>query len=102
MLFVGTSIIHPSTEGVFLLCNILDLLIYSSKIKRPVIFEADNVEIINNYAMLFSVDGKALDEIMAKCANYNNQDVLLYLQDGQVAVRNEEKNKVELYQVKKT
>lgn len=31
MLFVGTSIIHPSTEGVFLLCNILDLLIYSFK-----------------------------------------------------------------------
>ena len=30
MLFVGTSIIHPSTEGVFLLCNILDLLIYSN------------------------------------------------------------------------
>ena len=33
MLFVGTSIIHPSTEGVFLLCNILDLLIYSIKYK---------------------------------------------------------------------
>ena len=33
MLFVGTSIIHPSTEGVFLLCNILDLLIYSYNIK---------------------------------------------------------------------
>lgn len=32
MLFVGTSIIHPSTEGVFLLCNILDLLIYSLEI----------------------------------------------------------------------
>ena len=32
MLFVGTSIIHPSTEGVFLLCNILDLLIYSLQI----------------------------------------------------------------------
>ena len=31
MLFVGTSIIHPSTEGVFLLCNILDLLIYSKE-----------------------------------------------------------------------
>ena len=31
MLFVGTSIIHPSTEGVFLLCNILDLLIYSTE-----------------------------------------------------------------------
>ena len=32
MLFVGTSIIHPSTEGVFLLCNILDLLIYRLEI----------------------------------------------------------------------
>ena len=29
MLLIGTSIIHHSTEGVFLLCNILDLLIYS-------------------------------------------------------------------------
>ena len=35
MLFVGTSIIHPSTEGVFLLCNILDLLIYRSIFKVP-------------------------------------------------------------------
>ena len=46
MLFVGTSIIHPSTEGVFLLCNILDLLIYSmylfedaAKQKRATLFE---------------------------------------------------------------
>ena len=31
MLFVGTSIIHHSTEGVFLLCNILDLLIYRNE-----------------------------------------------------------------------
>ncbi len=45
MLFVGTSIIHPSTEGVFLLCNILDLLIYSKLLtivnllyKFPIIF----------------------------------------------------------------
>ena len=39
MLFVGTSIIHPSTEGVFLLCNILDLLIYSLKnaLKHPTV-----------------------------------------------------------------
>ena len=35
MLFVGTSIIHPSTEGVFLLCNILDLLIYSMEEVLP-------------------------------------------------------------------
>lgn len=31
MLFVGTSIIHHSTEGIFILCNIWDLLIYSIK-----------------------------------------------------------------------
>lgn len=35
MLFVGTSIIHPSTEGVFLLCNILDLLIYRIVVVFP-------------------------------------------------------------------
>jgi len=29
MLFVDTSIIHYSSEGVLILCNILDLLIYS-------------------------------------------------------------------------
>ena len=34
MLFVGTSIIHPSTEGVFLLCNILDLLIYRTHFEK--------------------------------------------------------------------
>ena len=39
MLFVGTSIIHPSTEGVFLLCNILDLLIYSIEEKCIVLYE---------------------------------------------------------------
>ena len=37
MLFVGTSIIHPSTEGVFLLCNILDLLIYSIQLKITIL-----------------------------------------------------------------
>ena len=31
MLFVDTSIIHYSSEGVLILCNILDLLIYSNK-----------------------------------------------------------------------
>ena len=37
MLFVGTSIIHHSTEGVFLLCNILDLLIYSYRKKFSIL-----------------------------------------------------------------
>ena len=34
MLFVGTSIIHHSTEGIFILCNIWDLLIYSYNGKK--------------------------------------------------------------------
>ena len=34
MLFVDTSIIHYSSEGVLILCNILDLLIYSLKYKN--------------------------------------------------------------------
>ena len=33
MLFVDTSIIHYSSEGVLILCNILDLLIYSNNVK---------------------------------------------------------------------
>ena len=38
MLFVGTSIIHHSTEGIFILCNIWDLLIYSIKDGMVVVF----------------------------------------------------------------
>ena len=52
MLFVGTSIIHPSTEGVFLLCNILDLLIYSSLYKQKIIEAKELVQmlfVIENY-----------------------------------------------------
>ena len=47
MLFVGTSIIHPSTEGVFLLCNILDLLIYSYQFKKVI------KKVINNVLIAF-------------------------------------------------
>lgn len=36
MLFVGTSIIHHSTEGIFILCNIWDLLIYSIIFKKQI------------------------------------------------------------------
>ena len=45
MLFVGSSIIHPSTEGVFLLCNILDLLIYRYKKK----IEWEEFSVIRRY-----------------------------------------------------
>lgn len=37
MLFVDTSIIHHSSEGVLILCNILDLLIYSYKLKKQAV-----------------------------------------------------------------
>ena len=58
MLFVGTSIIHPSTEGVFLLCNILDLLIYSYEFKNAKVSDEDCVFIgqYENY-IYYSTDG---------------------------------------------
>ena len=44
MLFVDTSIIHYSSEGVLILCNILDLLIYSFKSNDHI----DYNELLNN------------------------------------------------------
>ncbi len=57
MLFVGTSIIHHSTEGVFLLCNILDLLIHrvysgSSKTSATYVFPAVTVSHKNEDAVI--------------------------------------------------
>ena len=54
MLFVGTSIIHPSTEGVFLLCNILDLLIYSLVIECAIagVFSVIGYSLIVNGIMV--------------------------------------------------
>ena len=70
MLFVGTSIIHPSTEGVFLLCNILDLLIYSYKAdcQYPQKFPEylDNLHrlgIVEVYYERFLVDEKYYEEL---------------------------------------
>ena len=59
MLFVGTSIIHPSTEGVFLLCNILDLLIYSRKHKM-MINQTVSIGILKNdlIYILLETDGQ--------------------------------------------
>ena len=55
MLFVGTSIIHHSTEGIFILCNIWDLLIYSLQFKREadanVVKENDQIIIKEFYPM---------------------------------------------------
>lgn len=47
MLFVGTSIIHHSTEGIFILCNIWDLLIYSSElsVSKGVVVCSEHIEL---------------------------------------------------------
>ena len=66
MLFVGTSIIHPSTEGVFLLCNILDLLIYSNKessLLQSIYKETgDSEERVDRFAKL--IDGVSQSDIL--------------------------------------
>ena len=66
MLFVGTSIIHPSTEGVFLLCNILDLLIY--RLISKLIVKSDRF-IKDDYEIDFSNDMETLSSmtIFEKC-----------------------------------
>lgn len=63
MLFVGTSIIHPSTEGVFLLCNILDLLIYSFKEQRE--YETIDDDIAALEEKIASID----DQMMKNATN---------------------------------
>ena len=96
MLFVGTSIIHPSTEGVFLLCNILDLLIYrlyinfGSTAGGDAILSYFNGEIVEqkmyNYgfryiegANLFRDFGGHMDEYYDKIYTLENGNfVLLY------------------------
>lgn len=57
MLFVDTSIIHYSSEGVLILCNILDLLIYSfspifisdTKIRRVFYNIATSLKLTSDY-----------------------------------------------------
>ena len=58
MLFVGTSIIHPSTEGVFLLCNILDLLIYSyhTRFALPLYNNKNKTEEYNVYTVCLVIN----------------------------------------------
>ena len=75
--------------------------IWISMIKKPLSFDAENIEVDDSFDMLFDSDGHANDEVTVPCANYNNQDVLLYLQDGYIPVKNKSKDVYELYYVKK-
>ena len=70
MLFVGTSIIHPSTEGVFLLCNILDLLIYSKyneNVSRTIMDNCGNLIYLHTREISFL-------EYISKLAGQNEFD----------------------------
>ena len=63
MLFVDTSIIHYSSEGVLILCNILDLLIYSYIIDFAMDAEWDDLKrreqlraLFTSWCFIFGVD----------------------------------------------
>ena len=75
--------------------------IWISMIKNPLSFDVENIEIDNSFDMLFDIDGKVKNEVTVWCANYNNQDILLYLQDGYIPVKNKEKGIINLYNFKK-
>ena len=77
MLLIGTSIIHHSTEGVFLLCNILDLLIYRYEVEKldsiidafmdgVLTFPLNMENIFYDYAQQLKItDKKAISNVMA-------------------------------------
>lgn len=62
MLFVGTSIIHHSTEGIFILCNIWDLLIYSSLFK---LLQPQNLLGSQNFDQILSSHHHPPDDILS-------------------------------------
>ena len=85
MLFVGTSIIHPSTEGVFLLCNILDLLIYRYMNKLDVkSCLKENFElIIDDVFTIIGVGTVATGYILTGMCRVG-EDVSIYVANGDV------------------
>ena len=104
MLFVGTSIIHPSTEGVFLLCNILDLLIYSFIFiltifsKKKVVniklllphFQLDirNQFICENAEILFNDYSREAEQVFQTlCQKYGKENGFLYLKEHPEYIR---------------
>lgn len=70
MLFVGTSIIHPSTEGVFLLCNILDLLIYRWYFKNEM--NTGSVEEFDGISLIEWTEDNKIKSLKEYGCNLNN------------------------------
>ena len=82
MLFVGTSIIHPSTEGVFLLCNILDLLIYSFYIAEAFeILDEKKLSCCINEVKEAKRTGKSWKEIIRKYLPWEKVETKLINRD---------------------
>lgn len=93
-----TSIIAIIISVLSFIVSVVGIIL--SKIKKPIIFDTKDIEINNTFDFLFETNGKSNTEVMAKIANFNNQDVLLYLYEGYISVKNKEKGMDELYHVK--
>lgn len=93
-----TSIIAIIISGLSFSVSVVGLMF--SRIKKPIIFDVNDIEINNVYDLLFESDGKTNNEIITRIANFNNQDVLFYLYEGYISVKDNEKRTDELYQVK--
>lgn len=87
---------------VTIIVSIINIVIsiLINMIKRPLLFDIENIEIDNSFDMLFAINGKNKSEVTVRFVNYNNQDILLYLQDGYMSVKNK-KNGYELHAVEK-
>ena len=82
MLFVGTSIIHPSTDGVFLLCNILDLLIYRCMLKNGLSLSLSKL-LKDNYRQYVDINISRStvifsDDLLAAMAKNEENNILIY------------------------
>lgn len=93
-----TSIIAIIISVLSFIVTVVGIIL--SKIKRPIIFDVNDIEINNVFDLLFETDGKPNNEVVVRIANFNNQDVLLYLCEGYISVKDNEKKIDELYQVK--
>ena len=93
-----TSIIAIIISVLSFIVTVVGIIL--SKIKKPIIFDVNDIEINNVFDLLFKTNGKPNNEVVVRIANFNNQDVLLYLCEGYISVKDNEKKIDELYQVK--
>ena len=94
-----TSILPTALSFTSLIISIISLRI--SLAKEVIIFPFENIEINDDYELLFSTaDTGPRNIIKALCANYNNREVLLHLRSGYFAVWNTQLKEYEIHEVK--